>query len=94
MHHLSYIIIVIVIVIVKVIVTRITRKKERAYALRTLNGLPLQMRLGGGRRTQNRLLITTNRTDGGLGGKPQLRIGERVPEIVSGETNNQKETNQ
>jgi hypothetical protein len=39
------------------------------------------------------LLIITNRTDGRSEAKPQLRIGKRVPEIVSGEAiNNQKET--
>jgi len=45
---------------------------------------------------RSRLLITTRATDGRSGAKPQLRIGERVPEIVrDGATNNQlKETNQ
>jgi len=45
---------------------------------------------------RSRLLITTRATDGRSGAGHRLRIGERVPEIVSGEaTNNQpKETNQ
>jgi hypothetical protein len=92
MSHLLYIIIVIIRVIV--IVIKITRKRERAYAPRSLNGLPLLKRLDGGRRTQSRLLIITRATDGRSEEGHRLRIGERVPETVSGEaTNNQpKET--
>jgi hypothetical protein len=44
---------------------------------------------------RNQLLITTRATDGRSGARRRLRIGERVPEIVSGETtNNRKETKQ
>jgi hypothetical protein len=62
------------------------RKRERAYALRTLNGLPLLKRLGGGRRMRSQLLITTRATDGRSGERRRLRIGERAQGTVSGET--------
>jgi hypothetical protein len=94
MSHLLYIIIVIIRVIV--IVIKITRKRERAYAPRSLNGLPLLKRLGGGRRMQSRLSITTRATDGRSEEGHQLRTGGRVQGTVrDGATNNQpKETNQ
>jgi len=57
-------------------------------------GLLTQKRSDGREQMWNRLLITTKATDGKSAVKHQLRIGERVHEIVSGETNNQKETNQ
>jgi hypothetical protein len=88
MNHLLYIIIVIV--IVTIIVRPITRKRERAYAPRSLNGLPLLKRLGGGRRTQSRLLITIRATAGRSEAKPQSKTGKLVLEIVRGETKNKR----
>ena len=95
MSHLLYIIIVIIRVIV--IVIKITRKRERDYALRSLNGLLLLKRSDGSRRTQSRLLIITRATDGRSVAGHLLRTGELVQEIVSvGATNNQRKetTNQ